>query len=666
MSIRPPLIDTRSETDLRHKTRGQLYNVLSAVYGWKQPANQSDSTDTSEPYGGEACDALVHIFARYCHHIVERINRTQEKHFLAFLDLLGNTPIAAAPARTVVSFALDGAARQGRLLPAGTRLQALSAASNAVLYFETEQDLWLSNLSLKSLMAANGGVTDDWSTLIDNGNDDGNGAARELFSGKNNRYTFLFEYKETARLPEGEPVELYVWIDSPRYQAADSSSNKESDKERKGLTWELGRKDDRKGTLITVEDETDGLTRSGVIRFLGPAGNTTPFWLSVSGDQDPTKPAMLCVAINSVAALQCQTLVGEVLGSSSGQVNQQFFAAHQPVMSGQLLSVLEIAANTGAEPLVSEDSWVPWQETPDFHASGPCDRHYVLNRQSGKLRFGDGKRGMIPPAGARNIRLTNYRAGGGAAGNVFAGAIKSIVSNTYEVVRVKNLFAASGGAEAEQTAALLQRAPRSLRHRQRAVTKEDYEDLALQATTGVARAECVPLHNLQENAYKILRTKTDEESGVGKVSVIIVPADTGERPQPTLDLLQRVRAYLRERCCVEAHVEVVGPLYLPVVVNVSVQIESQRDTVTTIDELNRRCLAYLHPLTGGRDGCGWPFGRLPHASDFYAVLAGTPHVKYISALDISYKETAQHKKIFDTKRFLVCADKVTVKISDTR
>ncbi|MFZ6744442.1 putative baseplate assembly protein [Undibacterium sp. JH2W] len=660
MSIRPPLIDPCSEADLRKKTRDELYNVLGALYGWKKPADQSGGT--SEPYGGEACDALVHIFARYCHHIVERINRTQDKHFLAFLDLLGNTPIAAAPARTVVSFALDGAVRQGRLLPAGTRLQALSAASNAVLYFETEQDLWLSNLSLKSLMVVSDGAIDDWSTLIDNGN----GAGRGLFSGKNNRYTFLFEQKGTARFPEGEPVELYVWIDSPRYQPATSSSGKESDKERNGLTWELGLKDDQKGTLITVEDETDGLTRSGVIRFLAPSGKASPFWLSISGDQDPTKPTLLCVAINSVAALQCQTLVGEVLGSSSGQSHQRFFAAHQPVMNGQLLSVLEIATNIDTEPLIPEASWIPWQETPDFHASGPSDRHYLLNRQSGELRFGDGKRGMIPPAGARNIRLSSYRAGGGIAGNVFAGAIKSIVSNTYEVVRVKNLFAASGGAEAEQSAALLQRAPRSLRHRQRAVTKEDYEDLALQATTEVARAECVPLHNLYENAYQIINTKTDEENGVGKVSVIVVPAEPGERPQPTLDLLQRVRAYLRERCCVEAHVEVVGPLYLPVVVNVSVQIESQRDTVTTIDELNRRCLAYLHPLTGGRDGDGWPFGRLPHASDFYAVLADTPHVKYISALDIRHKETVQHKKIFDTKRFLVCADKAVIKISATR
>ena len=60
-------------------------------------------------------------------------------------------------------------------------------------------------------------------------------------------------------------------------------------------------------------------------------------------------------------------------------------------------------------------------------------------------------------------------------------------------------FRAAGGAAAELLAALLEREPRKLRHRGRAVTLEDYEDLAKLASPDVARAKCVPLYDLETN-----------------------------------------------------------------------------------------------------------------------------------------------------------------------
>ena len=50
------------------------------------------------------------------------------------------------------------------------------------------------------------------------------------------------------------------------------------------------------------------------------------------------------------------------------------------------------------------DAWVRWNRVDDFFASGPRDRHYVLDGASGELIFGDGINGLIPPIGSNNIK----------------------------------------------------------------------------------------------------------------------------------------------------------------------------------------------------------------------------------------------------------------------
>jgi hypothetical protein len=46
---------------------------------------------------------------------------------------------------------------------------------------------------------------------------------------------------------------------------------------------------------------------------------------------------------------------------------------------------------------------------------------------------------------------------------------------------------------------------------------------------------------------------------------------------------------------------------------------------------------FLHPLTGGFDGRGWPFGRRPHLSELYGVIeavAGIDHVQSLSVRNV--------------------------------
>jgi predicted phage baseplate assembly protein len=349
------------------------------------------------------------------------------------------------------------------------------------------------------------------------------------------------------------------------------------------------------------------------------------------------------------------TISNEVLGSSDASANQTFRTLKQPVLPGQQLAVLEQSASSAAQ--APEAAWITWNEVSDFHGSQPLDRHYVLNRQTGEIRFGDGQSGMIPPRGARTVRMTQYRVGGGAVGNVPAGALKALASGSQSIARVTNLFAATAGADVEQTAALIDRAPRSLRHRMRAVTQEDYEDLSKLASTEVARALCVPLQDLAANAaapYVFIDTVEEEKAGVGKVSVIVVPHSTDKKPLPTPDLMRRVQSYLSERASAGASVTVVGPLYLSVKVQVDVRLRSLRWKDTVERDLQALFASFLHPLTGNH-GAGWPFGRRPQASDLYPEIAKVNGIAYVSNLTIKVAadDDFYTQDTLRTARFLV-------------
>jgi hypothetical protein len=55
-----------------------------------------------------------------------------------------------------------------------------------------------------------------------------------------------------------------------------------------------------------------------------------------------------------------------------------------------------------------------WTEVATLAESGPDDRHFTLDRETGEVRFGDGQHGRRPAVGSR-IEAT-YRAGSGRGG----------------------------------------------------------------------------------------------------------------------------------------------------------------------------------------------------------------------------------------------------------
>lgn len=414
----------------------------------------------------------------------------------------------------------------------------------------------------------------------------------------------------------------------------------------------LARVAEIEGPTVRFEGPLENEFQGGTLRQAAlPRFGAALDWLRARLEESVAAPRQAAngVHLNGVWARQVRTIDNELLGSSTGQENLTLFFTQFPILDGEAIEVRELQGaraevefpilrdellqrgfdsedlRTVADPRTGKvrEVWVRWQPHEHLNFSGPDDRHYVIERARGKLIFGDGRRGSIPPVGLNNIRARTYRTGGGLEGNVPAGAINQLLSGGSFVQSVTNPHAADGGADTEALSGLKVRGPRTLKHRGRAVSTMDYETLCREASPGVAVARALPT-----------RTRNGRPAA-GSVTVVIVPRSKDPRPVPSLELRERVRDHLLARVPASLAPEdlsVVGPEYFPVGVVADVVALEPTRAGTVADLVREALYAFLHPLEGGPDGLGWPFGRDLYLSDVAAVVesvAGVDHARRI-------------------------------------
>jgi len=419
-------------------------------------------------------------------------------------------------------------------------------------------------------------------------------------------------------------------------------------------------------TVLAVDDGTRAFTRSGPVEFLPPPDfvprtdfdAVTAWWIRARLDSGSYEflPRLCRVLFNCTLASHASTVSDEVLGSSDHSESQSFATVGKPILAGSTqLQVREPELPGAAERAVLESEegadaieidagggtraiWVRWHEVPNFYASGPRDRHYVLDALAGRVLFGDGGNGLIPPQGAGNVRMARYRSGGGVAGNRAPGSITQLQTTVPYVASVVHPLPASGGTEAETVDELIERAPRELRHRGRAATVDDFHDLAIEASPEVARALSVPLFDLVANPDAMPdpdRPGASPPLQPGWVSMIVVPRSLDARPAPDAALISVVGDYLRARACGTVDVAVVGPDYCAVTVDTELSLAALDGAAAVADAAQAALDTYLHPLTGGPEGRGWAFGTQPTRAHLFAMLEALPGVDHVARLQVA-------------------------------
>lgn len=487
-------------------------------------------------------------------------------------------------------------------------------------------------------------------------------------------------FNAPERALAGRAMDLYFHMGNP---AGRSFARSGQHRHLPTLTWQYW--NGRHWRDCRVDDGTGCLTMPGIISLHLPE-DISPWrecsliperelcWIRVlwgAGEYEGL-PRLRRILLNTVPATHSITLENELLGSSNGTPRQTFRSARIPILGDLQLEIREpdlpgeqalrtIRQEEGEDAVrvtrnargVVEEVWIRWHEVADFLSSNGDERHFVVNRLTGEIRFGDGIRGLIPPMGSNNVRLRQYQTGGGTRANQPADSITQLRTAVPFVDSVTNLEPASGGQDVEDWDSLRERGPRWLRHRNRAVTIEDYEDLAIQASAAVARAKCYPLRDLTEDSSSAAYRP-------GVVSVVIVPSSTDPVPKPGLDLLRQVRRFLDRYRAPAADLIVFGPEYAPVGIEAEIVPAAGYAASGLLADCQRRLNEYLHPLTGGPHGEGWPFGQLPHRSDFYPLLEALPGLEYVRSLQVITGE--ERPGLLASGVFLICSGQHKIRL----
>ncbi|TGD76175.1 putative baseplate assembly protein [Mangrovimicrobium sediminis] len=591
-----PVIDDRSYESIVREVRSRI------------PRYTPEWTDLNESDPGMI---IMELFAWLTEMQLYRLAQVPELHYLKFLELVGIELEPARPATAQLTLAVSaGHSQRAVIVPAKTQFSAAEADEQGRIVFETERAFTLVRANLVDLLA------DDGFNYRDLGNDNLDTTATFLPFGpaavRDNSFMLGFDEElppETLTLQAWSPIASEERVVSRCYSEVETiSSTRLAFEYWNGREWR---------PLTLLKDDTAAFTRSGSLQLRGPASGemvargfgdiTTPrFWLRARIDASGYEqaPRLLAVRANTFTVSQAQTYEFEALGGSNGEVDQVLRLRNAPVLAGSL--VLEVDEG---------DDYQAWQEVPDFYGSGARDAHYVLNRTTGEVRFGNGRNGRVPVANASNrsnVRARSYHAGGGSRGNLAAQAISKLLDSVKGVdgKAVSNLFASAGGSDEQSLDDAIRRAPQRLKTRDRAVTAEDYEELAL-LSTNIARARALPLYHPDYPGIDV----------PGVVSVLVVPDVEGDAPVPSEGTVQTVCAYLNQRRLLTSELYVMGPTYSTVVVRAQLVAEDTADLAALKSLALESLDLYFHPLHGGeqsdpqlpvddpeRSGGGWPFG----------------------------------------------------------
>ncbi|MFB2881589.1 putative baseplate assembly protein [Floridanema aerugineum] len=631
---------------------------------------------------------MMQLFAWLGEIILFRLNRVPDRNYIKFLQLIGVEQKPAVPAQAEVTFLLVQPALPIVFIPKGTRIsaQVKPPPPSALAYptlppepedpviFETDEPLIALGAVLQAVLVAEGATFTDYT--------EANQVAQQHYPafGNNaeNGNALLLGFAFDGTFPEME-LNLFVqlFVEPNNAQETRCDRQTESFPSTEMVVWEYWNGSNWQ-RLSLLKDETRSLTQTGHIYFRTPTDSQafqkrtlsniseSLYWIRcqlVDFQYDRT-PKIDAILTNTVRAIAITTVRDEVIGSSNGQPNQFFRLRNAPIYAKALRSVderlrenstrsfmpneveqkaineklrqqelikgflLEVDEGQGAEP---------WEEVEDFFNSNAGDRHYTLNRTTGDITFGNGESGRIPLAGINNLVVRYYRYGGGRVGNVGADMITDLQSPVPGIDKVTNYWAAEGGDNEELIQDTKARAPKELKARDRAVTIQDFEFLALQ-TPGVRirRAYALPLYHPQ----------FPDTSVPGAITVIVIPDSIAPNPIPSQKTLQAVCAYLNQHRLLTTEIFVAPPKYIQVSIEASVLTRPTANSAEVKTQIETTLNTYLNPLTGGEDGLGWDLGAPVLHSEIFRRILNISGVQRIENLQI----------VVNGERFPPCTD----------
>ncbi|MBQ6519580.1 MAG: putative baseplate assembly protein [Anaerolineaceae bacterium] len=599
---------------------------------------------------------MIELFAWMTEMMVYRLNRVPEKNYLKFLEMLGFQMEPAKTAEADITFwlsallPLDENDNTTVVVPAGTEVQSEDQPEPVV--FTTSRDLNIyapilahvrteSNFNQNNLSRLGVDVFRPFSKTPQNGdtfylgfND------RNDLSGHILRLEFECEPTEAVGIRRENPP--WVW----------ECLTEDGWKEIPPSVFE-GERDTTGG----LNNESGSLTLYTPLTFSSQVlHGLQAFWIRCRIEQRESAQGMYTESPRvtnlhvytvgaQVPATNAQVVAGEVLGESNGEPGQHFLLLHSPVLNFSDSETIEVE-----ETVEGVQVFIPWTRVDDFASSDKYSRHYMLDTAKGEIVFGPAVRqpdgsviqyGKIPESG-RQIRVTDYRYGGGIRGNMPENTLDVMNTSLAYISRASNLNRSLGGRDQETLEELIQRAQREIQSQRRAVTAADFEQFALKSNRAVARTKCV----------------TPEVTGTGAVTVVIVPDVLDSLKfgdlhalHVTDELRAKVRGYLDKYRLLTTALNIDEPKYFGIKVKATVvaqEFANDADVGTEVTDALSRFLSPLKDTTVDDEmSRGWEFGRNVFNAEIVSLIQKIPSVKYVLDTEVQWRPVSPLNESLD-------------------
>ena len=499
---------------------------------------------------------LIELFSWMTEMTLYRLNKVPDKNYVKFLELLGVRLTPTTPASTEITFTLSAPQDEPVTIPQGTEVSTVRTETEDAIVFTTSEDLTIIPANLEYFLLSRDITEDDpryddrltvlreWETLVNTPG--GQNRRLNVFQDvpePNNAFLLglntdirrsvlhlTLNFAERAApgiVPSNPPL---VW----EYYDANANDWVAFGSEQTGEAWmeqDGTRGLNTQGDVVLHIPSTAGQTMCGMREAWWIRCTVQP-WSEQSGAYE-SSPRLAAASVStfggSAMATNVTTVTGEILGLSDGNPGQVMTVADGPMLQLAEGETVEVERE-------DETGWEKWEQVDDFSKSEADDKHFVCDPVSGEIQFGpairspqggDRRYGATPPDGV-NVRLSSYRHGGGPMGNVGPGTLSELKSAIPFVDSITNRRVASGGVDPEDIENAKLRGPQALRTLNRAITQEDFEYLAREASASVRRAQCIQPTEVGREG--------DPLPGVVRVLLVPTVPDSSERTVSPSDL----------------------------------------------------------------------------------------------------------------------------------
>lgn len=381
---------------------------------------------------------------------------------------------------------------------------------------------------------------------------------------------------------------------------------------------------------FVVEDDTLGLSKSGIIRFIPPEDmgryeyeGEERFYLRIIDKtlEDETVriyPRINDIKLNVTEVINLDTHPRENYYLNEIKNDMHYNLGFEGIYDAEIwvnekdnIRAEEIDEYLNERPTeiqIENDVWgnpqsifIKWKEVDNFFLSNSMDRHYMLDRVNGEVIFGDGVHVKIPKVVNDVGFFAKVYCCAGKKANLEAGSITDLLSNVRFIEQVNNIRPSVGGCDLEDIDSALVRATNTLSNRHRLITAKDYEKEIKSLSEHIKNVVCVA-------GESVTGKRAD-----GELTIVVLMESILEGNQAFHSIEAKIDEHIREHCELTvpySKVHIIEPIKVAVSTDIWMKQGLGDDDFELRRYIRDKLTEYLNPIYGN-DGRGFAIGKMP-------------------------------------------------------